>query len=1421
MYLFKTVWVFIFAWLISLPTAHALDRISLSRGANGPVYVISEPDNNGIRYVGGSFTLFDQWQTGAGVLTDPTTGAVNPSFPLITGTVYAVASDGRGGHYIGGTFTQIDGNSSCPRVAHINADGSLDTTWCPKPNGNVLSIVVSGDTVYLGGDFTTVGATPISRNRAAAYKRDGTLTNWDPNMGSTVWALTTSSDGSTIYLGGQFTTAAGGVGRVGVAAFDTYGNLSTWNPIVSGQAQRVYALAYANNMVYMGGDFDTLGGAGRGRAGAVDATTGAVTAWNPSAGNVVSALAVSGSVVYLGGTFTNMGAGGFNVSRSRAAAVDATTGNPTSWNPVLNEAVNAIAVSGDKVYLAGNFTSVGASGTVNFSQRLYAVAVNASDAKVSGAGSWRPNPNALVRAMAISDAGVLMGGDFTKAGGLFRNNAAAIDSNGAITDWDPVVEGGGTVTSPAVYAIAVSGTKVYLGGNFGKVAGTARQNVASVDTSGNLQSFDVPGMNGPVYTMAMWGDRLIMGGGWTFFGNGLNPYGVMMYRPDGTRVDNFVPHAVVCMSGPVRALAVTGNTLYMGNNYCNPYRGLVSLDLTNTETALPTLNGWNSGFSSGTVSSLMISNGTLYVGGTFSSAGGSARNNAAAFDIATGNLTTWNPNASSSVLSLSAAGTKVYMGGLFTSVGGTTRNYAAAVDASSAALDSTWNPNFSVPVTGFNAPSGGDATAIFAISADGNNTFSGGNFTKVGNTNKSFFAKVSSTNVLDTNWPGAVLPVTPAKPVAVLGNGQATITVAMGTGSGATPAWYKVSALPGGQSCTFVGSSGNCTVTGLTNGARYTFIATAASSSGLLVTSAASDPTVPYTVPGAPTIGTATAGNASASVSFTAPASNGGSAITGYTVTSNPGNITGSGSTSPITVTGLTNGTAYTFTVTATNTAGTSAASAASNSVTPSNGITNQTITFANPGAQNFGNTFTLTATASSGLTVTFTSITSAVCSVSGSTLSLVGVGTCSINANQAGNGATAPAATVAQSFTVSQATQTITFNNPGTQNSGSTPTLTATATSGLPITFSSSTTGVCTVAGSTLSFATTGTCTVTASQVGNSNYMAASAVQQSFSVATLPGAPTIGTATAGNASASVSFTAPASNGGSAITGYTVTSNPGNRTGSGSTSPITVTGLTNGTAYTFTVTATNAVGTGAASAASNAATPMASGACGTAGSVTAAFVPTRNLCSAGTASSVTSSAGNWGWSCVSPTGNASCTAPQQSTSTASAASTHNWQVNTANTAGFIPLTGHVKSPPLAPPSWLSFPHGLIDFQLDSGTPSSAATVTLNYPTALPAGTAYWKFGPEPGNAVPHWYAFAGAVISSDRKSITLTLTDGGAGDSDSTLGTITDPGGPAVEASAAQATPIPTLGEWAMALLVSLMALLAMRRTGHFRHQLS
>jgi len=170
-------------------------------------------------------------------------------------------------------------------------------------------------------------------------------------------------------------------------------------------------------------------------------------------------------------------------------------------------------------------------------------------------------------------------------------------------------------------------------------------------------------------------------------------------------------------------------------------------------------------------------------------------------------------------------------------------------------------------------------------------------------------------------------------------NGSATVSFSAPTTSKLPVTSYTATSSPG--SFTATGASSPLTVTGLQSSTQYVFTVTATSAAGTSNPSAASGIITATTVPQAPTIGTATDGGTGTTVSvpFTANAT-GGSAITGYTVTSSPGGFTGTGSSSPITVSGLTTGTAYTFTATATNTNGTSAASAASNSVTPVSPIT-------------------------------------------------------------------------------------------------------------------------------------------------------------------------------------------------------------------------------------------------------------------------------------------------------------------------------------------------------------------------------------------------------------------------------------------------------------------------------------------------
>jgi ABC-type branched-subunit amino acid transport system substrate-binding protein len=156
-----------------------------------------------------------------------------------------------------------------------------------------------------------------------------------------------------------------------------------------------------------------------------------------------------------------------------------------------------------------------------------------------------------------------------------------------------------------------------------------------------------------------------------------------------------------------------------------------------------------------------------------------------------------------------------------------------------------------------------------------------------------------------------------------------------------------------------------------------------------------------------------------------------------------------------------------------------------------------QTITFTPAASITLNQSpYLLTATASSGLTVSLVSSTTSICTVSGVTLTLVTAGICTLTASQAGDSTYSAAPLVTRSITLSKATQTITFALPTSLTSAQFPyTLTATASSGLPVTITSSTAGICTVSGVTLTMVTTGTCTLSASQGGDEDYFEANSV--------------------------------------------------------------------------------------------------------------------------------------------------------------------------------------------------------------------------------------------------------------------------------------------------------------------------------------
>jgi hypothetical protein len=149
-------------------------------------------------YIGGSFTSVYA-NTGSGAVLDfPDWRPIAP-YPRIDGVVHAAVPDGAGGWYIGGTFTTV-GSVPRSRLAHVRADGTV-SPWNPNAGSTVFCLAVSGNTVYVGGQFIAIGGQ--ARNRIAAI--DGTTglaTAWNPNANNIV--LTLLLDGSTLYAGGLF-----------------------------------------------------------------------------------------------------------------------------------------------------------------------------------------------------------------------------------------------------------------------------------------------------------------------------------------------------------------------------------------------------------------------------------------------------------------------------------------------------------------------------------------------------------------------------------------------------------------------------------------------------------------------------------------------------------------------------------------------------------------------------------------------------------------------------------------------------------------------------------------------------------------------------------------------------------------------------------------------------------------------------------------------------------------------------------------------------------------------------------------------------------------------------------------------------------------------------------------------------------------
>jgi hypothetical protein len=469
----------------------------------------------------------------------------------------------------------------------------------------------------------------------------------------------------------------------------------------------------------------------------------------------------------------------------------------------------------------------------------------------------------------------------------------------------------------------------------------------------------------------------------------------------------------------------------------------------------------------------------------------------------------------------------------------------------------------------------------------------------------------------DSSVPAApTIPDAPLAVTAVGGDGAATVSWSTPFDGGSAITGYAVTSTPGGITVLVDVAAGKTTavVAGLTNAKAYTFIVVATNKLGTSKPSAPSNAVTPIGAPLAPTDVVAKRGNAQSLVSWKAPASDGGSAITEYVVTSSPGALTATATAaaSSIAVAGLTNGTSYTFTVVAKNAKGTSPPSTASNAVVPVvptlpgaptapfavRGNAAASVSWTAPaqdgGSDILGYTVTsnpggATATVSGDVTM---AVVAGLTNGTSYTFTVVATNVVGSSVPSTDSNAVTPAMVPGIPKSVvavgGRGEATITWAPPDTD--GGSPITKYTITrlpGGTSVDADGTATGIL-FAG--LTNGTSYTFTVKATNALGTGL--ASTASNAVTPAIEPDAPSTVKATIGNAAAQISWTAPANNG-SAITGYTVTSSPGGVSvdvDATSTTAI-VPGLANDTPYTFTVVAKNAVGSSAPSAASNSVTP--------------------------------------------------------------------------------------------------------------------------------------------------------------------------------------------------------------------------------------
>jgi hypothetical protein len=565
----------------------------------------------------------------------------------------------------------------------------------------------------------------------ATYTYDNTL----PKItGGNAW--TVEIGGSAVYVGGNF-NGLGGVGRINLGAFDLLTKAVLPFAPINGFAPIVDIL-YLNGVIYIAslGPISSVSGPIRNYVAAFD-TAGNLLPWDPNANAPVRSLATDGVSIFLGGDFTTLGGGAY--TRNHVARVDAATGVPDAFSADTNGTVYALKwdTLTSSLFVTGSFAQANATARNNA----------ASFDNTGALLAWNPNLNGQGNSIDLLGALAYVGGYFSAVNaGPTRYGLAAFDKTTGVVD----PQNFGITSSSGVSKVAISPANqlLYVGGFFGTVQGTQPNGLVSFDPVTGLLNPPGTSFNAQALDIAFSATYIIVAGFFsTFLGAASNylpmfgsyAYGTQNYTNPG-ELDffgmanmDYDPASQIIYGGYQFTSAIGNNGTF--SRYC-----VAAYDLN--RNVLP----WNpillgSGGAAPQVTGLIhdSSTGLIYICGRMTKVNGITRKGFAAID-ASGALVgpdlglerlPFDPLISGMYIDA----THIYIVGRFTSVNyGTPVSDIARFDKFTGVYDATWTPTV--------APSSLTTEAIHAIASDGTYIYIGGTFTTVTGVPKANLARL-------------------------------------------------------------------------------------------------------------------------------------------------------------------------------------------------------------------------------------------------------------------------------------------------------------------------------------------------------------------------------------------------------------------------------------------------------------------------------------------------------------------------------------------------------------------------------------------------------------------------------------------------------------------------------------------------------